>query len=206
MMITVGNSAFDPAQQGLDISVFSQKVQDYLKCENALDELKFWNSSISIEDMEAGHAHGSIILAKQEILKLRAKIEKWEQFIAVSEREIRKYKRKQNEKSANKPGRPVRTETNELMVREFTMKWVASLMDALEAKGCGAKRGLEMLIPTMQERNWRRWLSGETIPSYSTIEKLLITEIAHGKFAGKMLCQVPVTPSHDQILGLLRFI
>jgi len=209
MMNTIGKSAFDPAQQGLDISVFSKRVQDYLQCENALEELKFRNSSISLEkyeEMEAGHAHGHIILAKQEILKLRAKIEMWEQSIADSEREIRKYKRKQNAKSSNKPGRPVRNETNELAAREFTMKWVASLMDTLGAKGCGAKRGLEMLVPTMQERNWRRWLSGETIPTYSTIESLLNTRIAHGKYSGKMLCKVPVSPSHDQILALLRFI
>lgn len=195
------------AKQGHDPKTFSKKVQEYLECEATCEAIQTecgsWNS---IEEMEAHSAQGSITLARQEILKLQAKIEKWEQVIAASNRVIRRYKRKQTANTFNKPGRPVRSKFKEQAAREFSMKWVASLIEALDAKGCGAKRGLEMLVPTTQERNWRRWLKGEAVPSYSTVESLLEVKVAHGKYAGKTLCQIPVVPSHDQFMTLLRFL
>lgn len=196
-----------PKKQELDSNNYSKKVQVYLECESVCEAIQAesasWNS---VEEMEAHSAQGSITLARQEILKLQSKIERWEHVIATSNRVIRRFKRRQAADTYAKPGRPVRSEFKEKAARELSMKWVASLIEVLEAKGCGAKRGLEMLIPTTQERNWRRWLKGETVPSYSTVEGLLGIKVAHGKYAGKPLCQVPVVPSHDQFMTLLRFI
>lgn len=207
MPTTDGKRTFDEDNQCIDIKIFSPRVQEYIEYEGAIAtfniEDKCWKS---YEEMEAYNAQGSIYVARQEILKLQAKIKKWEEMIVTSNRKIQKYKRQQKSESSGKPGKPVRSEHREEVVKKFTMKWVASLIDALDAKGCGPKRGLEMLIPSTLERTWRRWLNGDSIPPYLTFENLLGTRIAHGKYAGKAILDVPVTPSHDQILTLLRFI
>lgn len=206
-MPTVRKNFFDEGDQCLDAKVFSPKVQEYLEYEGALarfeSEDKRWDS---VEEMEAHIAQGSITMARREILRLQAKIDEWEKIIDTSTRAIQKYKRLKKSESPGKPGRPVRSEHRGKVVKKFTMKWVASLIEALDANGCGSRRGLEMLIPSTLERNWRRWLNGDSIPSYITFEKLLGTKIAHGKYAGKAIFDVPVTPTHDQILTLLRFI
>ena len=124
----------------------------------------------------------------------------------ISRTTIQEYKRKLRSEETNNRGRPARNEYRELVIKKFTMKWVASLKSSLEAKGCGTQRGLEWMVPTIQERTWRRWLNGESLPPYSTIEDLLIVKVSHGKYAGEFLYNVPVVPNHNQILTLLQFI
>lgn len=160
----------------------------------------------TIEEEDAKHAHESILLAKQRIKELRRQIEEQEELIMTAQSVIKNYKRSTREDSLVGPGRPIRSEYRESIVRKFVGMWVRSLKEALEVKGCGAKAGLEMMVSSSQERNWRRWLNGDAIPSYSTFDDLLDARITSGKYAGKMLCDVPVSPTHHQILTLLQFI
>lgn len=158
----------------------------------------------SVDEMDAYYAQEEINSAKQKIRELLEEVNKQEAIIHVAKATIQKYKRK-TEKS-DKRGRPARSEYREEIARKFTMKWVEALKDALEVKGCGSKSGLEKMVSSTLERNWRRWLRGDAIPSYTTFENLLDSKITEGKYAGKLLCKVPVTPTHNQILTLLQFI
>lgn len=160
----------------------------------------------SIEEENAKHAHEGIVSAKQKIRELRRQIEEQEELILKAQAVIKNYKRIAREASPAGPGRPFRSEYRESIVRSFIVQWVRSLMKALEVKGCGAKSGLEMMVSSSQERNWRRWLNGDAIPSYSTFDDLLDARITTGKYAGKLLCDVPVSPTHHQVLTLLQFI
>jgi hypothetical protein len=192
----------DVAYEPFNIEAFSPEVQAYIEYETVIAESKIskWQT---FEEMEAARAPKTINLARQNIRVLQAKIEEWERVIGISKRALRIYKRQQSSEIATERGRPARLESRSQVVKKFSQQWVASLMDALEAKGCGAKRGLEMFAPSVTERNWRRWLNGDSIPSYTTFENLLGTRIIHGKYAGEMLCNVPVSPTHNQVSTLL---
>lgn len=156
---------------------------------------------------DAHWAQLQINKADQKIRELNEEIAKQKAYISKYKHLIQNYKRCiVRTKNLNKRGRPARTKHREKAVREFMQKWVASLMEALEAKGCGAQRGLEKMVSSEQERNWRRWLSGEAIPTYATFDNLLDTVITSGKYAGEPLFKVPVTPTHNQVLTLLQFI
>jgi hypothetical protein len=62
------------------------------------------------------------------------------------------------------------------------------------------------MVSSSLERNWRRWLNGDAIPSYSSFEGLLDSKITDGEYAGQLLKSVPTTPAGRQILTLLQFI
>lgn len=160
----------------------------------------------SCEEMDAYFAQAEINTAKQKIIELLEEINKQETIIRVSKLTIQKYKRQVQTGKSNKRGRRTRSKYKEEIATKFTMKWVASLKDALEVKSCGAGGGLEKMVSSTLERNWRRWLKGDAIPSYTTLETLLNSKITEGKYAGKPLCNVPVTPNHNQMLTLLQFI
>lgn len=162
-----------------------------------------WKSS---EEASAYYAEVVIQRAKQKIRELQEEIAKQEAIINVSNRTIQKYKHQVQTEKSNKRGRRARVEHREQIVRKFTMKWVTSLKDALQVKSCGAKAGLEKMVCLSTERNWRRWLNGDAIPSYATFDNLLDSKISDGKYAGEPLRNVPVTPTHNQMLTLLRFI
>lgn len=153
----------------------------------------------SLEELDAWHAQSAINLAKQKIKALREEIEMQEAIILDSERTIRKFKR---QNSSHKAGRPERSEEKERITKIFISQWVMSLMNTLEVNSCGR---LEKMISFSTERNWRRWLKGDAIPTFKTFEKLLDTKIDHGKYAGEELQKVPSTPEHKALLTLLRF-
>lgn len=190
---------------GLDVASLPAKVSQYLEYESAISTFQLEDGAWdSIEEMEAHIAQGSIIFAKNEILKLQARIKQFEQVIDDSNLKIHKYKL--HSKSKESRGRPQRHEQREYVAKKFTMLWVGALIQILEADGCGSKLGLERFLPTVKERSWRRWLNGESIPSYKTFEKLLYETVQEGKFAGTTLMEIPIYPSHSQILTLLKFL
>jgi hypothetical protein len=205
---TTTSSYANAVQQPFDIEAFelSAGVRDYIEYEESVKFLFHSRNGDSIEKTDALRNQEMINKAKRNIRELQAEIEKWEQIINISSRAIRKYKRHQKDEPSNRSGRPARSEYREQVVKKFTMQWVASLMDVLEVKGCGSKQGLEMLVPTVNERKWRRWLNGESIPSYSNFEQLLSENISRGKYSGKVICDVPVTPNHGQVSTLLQFL
>lgn len=196
------------AEQVFDIELFEKEYFESLgnDPEYMANEFEFhyWKY---IDPVNArGRAHIELISAKQKIRELQEEIAKQEAIINTSNRTIQKQKRQVQAEKSNKRGRPKRSECREQIVRKFMMKWVASLMVALEVKSCGATGGLENKVSLTTERNWRRWLKGDAIPSCSTFDNLLNSKITDGKYAGEPLYKVPVTPTHNQILTLLRFI
>ena len=157
------------------------------------------------EKEDAHWAQLQINLANEKIRELNEEIAKQKANIGKFDHLIQNYKRVKKTKNVN-PGRPVRSLDRDLIARELMKKWVASLMCALEAKGCGSERGLGKMLSSVHERNWRRWLNGEAIPQYATFDNLLDEVITYGKYAGEPLFKVPVTPTHNQILTFLQFI
>lgn len=218
-----GNSKTAQRGQPFDIELFEKEhyeyvVEERLAAEEArirerendpelmANEFLFENLRFkSDEEKVAYDAEKIIQKTKQKIRELQEEIVKQEEIINSSNRTIQKYKRQVQTEKSSKRGRRARSEDRERVVRKFIMKWVASLKDALEVKSCGAEGGLAKVVSSTQERNWRRWLKGDAIPSYATFNTLLDSKITGGKYAGERLCNVPVTPTHNQILTLLQF-
>lgn len=191
-----------------NIELFEEEYFDLLK-----NDPEHWATEFEFHDWKyvdpeniRGKAHVAMLSAKQKIRELLEEINKQEAIIGTSKRVIQKFNRYiQNEKS-NRRGRPERPEHREEIVKEFMKKWVASLKDALEVRSCGEQGGLAKMVSSTLERNWRRWLNGDSIPSYATFEMLLDSKITAGKYSGESLRDVPVTPTHNQMLILLQFI
>lgn len=198
------------AEKAFDIELFEKEYFEFLENdpEHWANEFEFYEWKYVDPDNQTGRARLEMLAAKQKIQELMEEINKQEAIVRDCHRAIRKHNRQRqllNENSAGR-GRPERSKAWEVIVKKFIMEWVASLKDALKVKGCGAKGGLEKLISTTPERNWRRWSRGDAIPSYLTFEKLLQSKIEVGQYAGESLCDVPVKPSHKQITRLLQFI
>lgn len=207
-VITDGNSIKTKSLEGYDECVvqahqayIEQQENDIAYMANVFEcEAGSWKSA---EEMYAGQAQQKINMAKQRIRELQEEIEKQEKIVCAAERIIQNYRRHSQIEKATKRGRPARSAYREKIAEKFMSQWIASLKDALQAKSCVE---LEKMVSSISERNWRRWLKGDAIPTYSTFDKLLSTKIEHGKYAGEVLYKVPVTPSHNDLLTLLRFI
>lgn len=159
-----------------------------------------WKSS---EEMYAYFAQEKINAANQKIREMNDEIAKQQAIIDSSNKIILKYKRVLRTSKATTPGRPARLDSRDQLVKYFVVKWVESLKEALEVTNCG---GLAKLIDSTTDRNWRRWLNGDAAPSYSSFEGLLNSRVSYGKYKGELLQSVPVNPTHNQILTLLRFV
>jgi len=196
------------AEKAFDIELFEKEYFALLENdpEHWANEFEFHDWKYADPGNSRGKARLEMLMAKQKIRELMAEISKQEAIIRDRQGIIRKHNQFQN-KNTNKRGRPKRSSEREI-VKKFIMKWVSSLKDALEVKSCGGKGGLEKMVSSTLERNWRRWLNGDSIPSYATFEILLDSKITAGKYSGtgKLLRDVPVTPTHNQMLSLLQFI
>lgn len=146
--------------------------------------------------------------ANAKIKELEAEIAKQNEIIAASLRLVKKYKQEKklvdSHLRSGGVGRPERSRFKESVVKDFLNKWVTSLMEALQVKSCGAENGLEKLVVDSSERNWRRWLNGDAIPSNLKFDALLDSKISKGKYA--LLRNVPVTPTHKQMQEFLQLL
>lgn len=222
---TDGNSvnSLKPGEQPFNNELFEKKYFELLENDPEHWVCRFQFHYLDSVDPQnvRGKAHIAMISAKQKIRELMEEIERQEAIVCTSKRTIQKIKRQGQEMQAHEQvqgheqvqvekiirrGRPARSEHKEEVVKKFMMKWVESLKDALDVKSCGAEGGLEKLVSSTLERSWRRWLKGDAIPSYATFENLLESKITEGKYAGEHLRNVPVTPTHTQMLMLLQFI
>lgn len=194
------------AEKAFDLELFEKEYFELLENdpEHWANEFEFYEWKYFDPENQRGKAHVGMLSAKRKIRELMEEISKQETIIRDCQRIFRKHSR-QNENST-KRGRPERSSDREEIVKKFIMKWVSSLKDALEVKSCGAKGGLEKVVGSTSERNWRRWLNGDAIPSYATFENLLESKITCGKYVTESLRNVPVNPTHNQILRLLKFI
>ncbi|SDK52935.1 hypothetical protein SAMN05192566_1538 [Methylophilus rhizosphaerae] len=186
-------------------------------------ESKNWTC---LEEADAWYAQLEINKAQRKISELKLEIEKQEALITQSERVIRRFKSVSKEiKSTKGKGRPESDEFRVSIGKKFVSKWVLSLMEILEVKSCQKLEQLisphskkletdkvtkvltEITVPSKaSERNWRRWQKGEAIPNYNTFVILMSTRIDFGKYSGKLLQDIPTTPSSSELQTLLRFI
>jgi len=162
----------------------------------------------SIEESEAFYAQLEINSAQKKLIELRREIERQEEIIRKSEDIVKKFKRNPEFRKPTKGrGKPVISEQNQAIGKKFVSQWVKSLMSVLEVNSCAQlEQILDANLERSNQRNWRRWLNGEALLMYSTYEGLLGNKIKLGKYAGKLLYEIPTTPNSNDLQTLLRFI
>ena len=167
------------------------------------------NSWKSFEEMDAWYAQRAINFAKQKIKELQDEIRKQDAIINCSETIVKNFKKAARAEKTNSRSRPKRSEFKERIARKFTIQWVESLKSVLGVESCGKLAGLislPMEVSLTGQRNWRRWLNGDAIPTYTTFEKLLSAKILEGNFVGSTIYDLPLSPSSNSLLTLLRFL
>jgi hypothetical protein len=184
---------------------------------------------MSFEERETYEAQLQISTAKQKIRDLQKEIDRQVIIIEDAEQRIDDFKKQIKEKnvanSRSGRGRPERSADKENIAKKFITKWVQSLMIELEVSSCtkleemicattiisnnhnknGRKFPDQIISSKCTERNWRRWKNGDAIPTYSTLSIIFSTKIESGKYAGKLLLDIPTTPEANALLTLFRF-
>lgn len=158
-----------------------------------------WTSEF---EMYADEAQGDIDVANRKISELQEIIEKQKALIRRAERILRRKKRHEAEMRASKKiGRPEKSLDRQNVAIRFTSQWVQSMMDALDVISCS---GLESEIIGSSQRNWRRWLNGETVPTGKTLVELAKTKIKSDNFKSSKLEDLPTSPRLADLLALVR--
>lgn len=172
---------------------------------NSLHAFEDSSERFAMERRDAEWAQLEINSANQRIRELNEELARKKEYVITLNRLILHYKGLVNSAKSKKRGRPARLFHREYIIKTVFSRWVDSLMASLEVNSCGAKGGLEYMLPNVQERTWRRWVNGESVPPYSTFDNLLDEVITSGKYARQPLFKIPVNPTHDQVLTMLQF-
>jgi hypothetical protein len=179
------------------------------ECEEKKKDIDYWLNQFISEDgcwssefeIHAYDAQCDIDIANQKIAALQKIIEKQKSLIRDAELIIKRNKRHEaTMRASNKIGRPEKSAKRQEMSKKFTSQWVESLIDVLDVKSCAQ---LEIVIDESNERNWRRWRSGERVPTHNNFSKLLNSEIMEGPYIGKLLHEVPTIPRNNDLLKLI---
>ena len=165
------------------------------------------NSYNSFEEADAYHAQNQINLARRRLIELQEEIEWQHHIIHDAQLIIKDFKKTHDPSLEKKAGKPQISESQKRIAKAFMAKWIHSLMDILEVKNCKKlEDNLETATTLNSERNWRRWLNGDAIPTYKSFETLLNSKVAIGKYAKRSILSIPTTPNPDDLLTLIRFI
>ncbi|MDD4978723.1 MAG: hypothetical protein PHI29_08830 [Gallionella sp.] len=157
----------------------------------------------SVYEIHATDAQEDIDIAMQKISALQKIIEKQNALIRKAGHVVRKNKQHEaSMRASRKIGRPEKSIARQNVAIRFTTQWVLSLQKELNVNSCAQ---LEELILGSNQRNWRRWLNGEAVPTHKTLSNLLNEEITSGpnQYIGKPLIQVQTTPAAGDLLKLV---
>lgn len=162
-------------------------------------ENRRWSSEFEVNIWEA---QADIDLAHRKIGELERLIEKQRSFIVRAQITIRRNQREEARvRTIARRGRPKLSQERQDVAAQFTAQWVQSLLNVLEATSCNQ---LETRIAGSNQRNWRRWLKGDFVPTTTSLAALEKASVTSGHHQGKVLRELPVTPSYEDLLALIR--
>jgi len=158
-----------------------------------------WSSKFEIY---ARDAQSDIDIAHRKIKGLQEIIDKQRSLIQGFERVVRMNKRRAAELGEpDKPGRPRKSPERQEIALRFTARWVLSLMEGLEVNNSAQ---LGVMVSNSSERNWRRWLTGQSVPTIKSLLALQAEKITQGRFKGQPFQAIETDPSFDEMLMLIR--
>lgn len=185
-----------PAEQAY-LSERQEHIGDWL--EQYDSENRRWSSEFEVNIWEA---QADIDLAHRKIGELERLIEKQRSFIVRAQITIRRNQREEARvRTIARRGRPKLSQERQDVAAKFTAQWVRSLLQVLEATSCNQ---LEARIAGSNQRNWRRWLKGDFVPTATSLSALENMPVVSGPHQRKVLRELPTTPSYEDLLALIR--
>lgn len=183
--------------------------------ENEMKDIRYWLKEFGSVDegwasefeMDTWYAQRDIDVTRRKIDQLQKIIEKQKEQIQRVELTIREIKRREaaacalNGDGSHRQGRPKKPVERQQTALRFTSQWVESLMKTLNVKNCAQ---LENIIDGSGQRNWRRWLNGETLPTATHLMALAHTRVRHENYKDKLLEDLPTKPCLADLLSLIN--
>ena len=196
--IVIHAKHYEPSQGEIDHALSEEsKIRywiDHFTCENGKYSSQY--------DLKAWDVRDDIDTAKRKIEGLKELVNKQEALIPGLERAWLKYKRLDAKVTgSSKSGRPKQHPKMQEVARKFTVQWVQSLMEVLHANNAA---DLEKMVSEISQRNWRRWMMGQSVPTQSTLTQLRICRITTGPLKGLRFHEVKTTPTGDELFDLIR--
>lgn len=180
------------------------------KLEAEKNDINYWLTKFESDDRSwssefevyAWDAQSDINIASRKIKGLQEHIEKQQSLIQGFERVLRRNKRRAAELcNADKPGRPRKSPERQEVARRFTAHWVQSWMEGLNVNNSVQ---LGELVSDSSERNWRRWQTGQSVPTIKSLLALQTAKITQGYFKGQPFLAIETDPTFDEMLMLIR--
>lgn len=177
---------------------YRQKCEKDICCWLPDDEV----SPPPTEVLEAEH---EIYAATIRIAELEAEIAQLRRKVHLTKLRLRRERNPKHEmkqqrgRPARNPANPGRETAIEASAKRFTRQWVSSLQKSLGITTC---TGLADQIPETEERTWRRWLAGDSIPTPQKFLRTIVTPI--NRLGGKTIGQIPTDPRAGDLYLLLR--
>lgn len=183
--------------------------------EESMKDIRYWLEEFRPADgrwasefeMDTWYAQRDIDVTRRKIDQLQKIIEKQKEQIQRVELTIREIKlREANARALNgdgshRQGRPKKPMERQQTALRFTSQWVESLMKTLNVENCAQ---LENIIDGSGQRNWRRWLNGETLPTATHLMALAHTRVRHENYKDKLLEDLPTKPCLADLLSLIK--
>lgn len=165
-----------------------------------LSDFRF-DEEISDTNLAIWYAQRDIEIANRNIADMSKAIASQHAAIKDAKIAIKQLKQAQADETGPARGRPGRQEARQKVLAKFTVQWVKSLMESLEVKN--AKK-MEDAVRESNQREWRRWLAGESTPTVTSLARMSALPIRQGKLQGMTLEDVPTTPSLADLCSLVR--
>lgn len=168
---------------------------NYFESEN-----RRWSSVFAIYAWDAAD---DIEVANAKVKALQELIDAQQAHIQNLEQVVRQNKRRDAELSDGygKRGRPQLSPERKAIAHQFTAKWVKSLMAILEVD---STLRLEDMVTGSSQRNWRRWVSGEAVPTLTTLADIQAAKVSRGHYKGQSLKDLATIPAYEELVKLVR--
>jgi hypothetical protein len=163
-------------------------------------ENRNWSSEFAVA---AWDAESDINVANRKIQELQGLMEAQQEHIHYLTGILRESKRRdaQLDSRYGKAGRPKMSPERQGIAQKFTVAWVASLKNLLAVKSYAR---MEEMVSGTSQRNWRRWGSGEAVPTLTTLADIQTAKVARGRYKGQSLKDLATTPAYDELVKLVR--
>lgn len=162
-------------------------------------ENRAWSSEFEVNIWDAREDSQ---LAHRKIVELERLIHQQRTLIDHAQSVIRKnHVREVQLKTNARRGRPKLSRERQEVAAKFMAQWVQSLSSILGTTSCNQ---LESVISGSSQRNWRRWLKGDFIPTVTSLSALGNARVNGGPHRGKVLRELPTAPGYDDLLPLVR--
>lgn len=195
----------------LDPEIWGCGIKSGMPVDKAIQALKSYHKALD-ENAKLLTLEEEIFNSTLQLRRQLEEVEKTESRIRELKKEKQKFKlqaardasageNKDQKRGRGRP-RPIRSPEHQAAIQGFVANWVKCVKNEMDVQTCS---DLGSLIPDSDQRNWRNWQNGKTIPSPKSFLEVItsrITKKGHEHY-GKCLAEIPTTPESQDLYCLL---